>query len=81
MKKQIILVGLLILSGSLIADTIVPFDSAALANKIITTGNVIITAIPDVNQGVSVIKVVLLSVGTAITGWCIGFFKKRNAKK
>lgn len=79
MKSKLILAGLFLLSVSCFADTI--RDSAITHDAIVNTVNPIITAIPDANPGVSIIKVVLLSIGSAITGACIAFFGKRNAKK
>ena len=81
MKKGFILAGLIFASLAIMADTVEPFDSAALHEKIVDTANVIIAAVPDVNPGVSMLKVALISVGSAITGWCIHYFKKRNEKK
>lgn len=80
MKKQTILATALLISSVALADTI-PFDSAALANKIVNTTNAVITAIPTTNPVVEGLKVFFIAVGSAITGWSIHYFKKRNQKK
>lgn len=79
MKTKFILVAVL-LTATALADSIA-FDSTKLHNKIVSTANIIIGAVPDVNTGVSVVKVVLLAIGSTITGFFIGFFKRKNAKK
>lgn len=85
MKNRIVIYSVLTISALLMcffasADSI-PYDSASHHNLIVGTANTIISAVPDVNPGVSTIKVILMSVGSLITGLFIGFFKKRNKKK
>ena len=79
MKHTLILVAVL-MATIVFADTI-PFDSTKLHNQIVNTANVVITSIPDASPAVSIVKVVLIAIGSTITGFFIGFFKKRNAKK
>ncbi len=79
MKIKLTILAVLI-TATAFADSIA-FDSAKLHSQIVNTANVIITAVPDVTPAVSVIKVVLIAIGSAITGWAIGFFRKKNAKK
>lgn len=78
--KQTLLAATLLLTSVAFADTI-PFDSAALHNKIVNTTNGVISAIPTNNPVSSGIKVALISVGSIITGFFIGYFKKRNKAK
>ena len=60
------------------ADTVV--DSTNIHNTIVGVVNPIVQSVPDVNQGVSIIKAAMLAFGGAITGWCIHFFAKKKKK-
>jgi len=77
-EKTLMIIGFILLSSfSFASDTLNNFDSTKLHNGIVSTANVIINAVPDVNVGVSVVKVVLISLGSLITGWCIRHFRKK----
>jgi len=79
MKTTFTVIAVLMVTVAM-ADSIA-FDSTKLHSQIVNTANVIITAVPDVTPAVSVVKIILIAISSAITGWCIGFFRKKNAKK
>lgn len=77
--KLPMIISFFLLSSVGFADPVV--DSAVIYNNIVGAGNLIVNSVPDVNPGVSIVKVILLTIGGTITGWCIHFFGKRNAEK
>ena len=79
MKTKLTLIAVMAISVAF-ADTI-PFDSTKLHNEIVNTANVVINAVPAVNPTVGYVKMILLAIGSGITGYFIHFFKKRNQKK
>lgn len=79
-NKTVIMIGLIILSGSMFADSIVPFDSTKAHNTIVAVVNGTLNVIPP-NPVVNVLKPFSLIFGGAITGFIISLFTRRRKKQ
>ncbi|MES2285818.1 MAG: hypothetical protein V4547_09040 [Bacteroidota bacterium] len=77
-NKLAIMIGLIILSGSMFADSI-PFDSAKTYDRIVLAVNTGLSIIPP-NPVVNVLKPFSLIFGGAITGFFIALFTRKKKK-
>ncbi len=79
-NKPIIMIGFILLSGSMFADSIVPFDSTKTHNTIVAVVNGALNVIPP-NPVVNALKPFSLIFGGAITGFFIAMFTRKKKKQ
>jgi len=77
-NKPLIMIGLILLSGSMFADT-TTFDSTKTHNTIVAVVNGTLNVIPP-NPVTNVLKPISLIFGGAITGFFIALFTRRKKK-
>lgn len=78
--KLPMIAGFVLMASFASADTISNADSTHLNNVITGTVNGVISAVPDANVGVSLVKAILIGFGSAITGFFIHLFATKKKK-
>lgn len=78
-NKPLIMIGFILLSSSMFADSITPFDSTKAHNAIVAVVNGTLSIIPP-NPVVNVLKPFSLIFGGAITGFFIALFTRKKKK-